>query len=107
MSMSLALSRTFLMAPITSRYSTLLSLLVKTTHISTFLIDATLHLAFRQTVFLHSRSVRRPVGPSSFSTSTSLLKYASRRNIAFMLPQSLVRKSLGIGIHLLGRSFKN
>src|SRR6266508_1949272 len=101
--MSLVLSKTFLMAPITSRYSTLLSLLVWTIRISTFLINATLHLAFRRTVFLHSRRV----GPSFFSTSTFLLKYAARRNIAFMLPQSLVRTSLGIGIRLLGRSFKN
>ena len=43
-------------------------------------------------------------GPLFFSTTIFPLKYISRRNIAFMLPQSQVQK---IGIHLLGHSFKN
>ena len=106
-STSLVSSRTFLMAPIINPYSTLLSPPVRLILFSTFPINGTLPLAFRQTVSLHSRSAIRLVGPSFFSTTISLLKYASRRNTAFTLPQFRVQKSCGIGTRLVGHSFKN
>src|ERR1700678_1954374 len=74
---------------------------------STFQMNVTLPLVFRQTVLLHSRSAIRLVGPSYFSTTISFLIYASRSNIAFTLPWSQAPKSLGIGIHFAGHLFKN
>jgi len=104
---NLALSRMFSMDPIIRLCSRLLFLLVRATHSSTSLMNATLPSAFQRTVLVPSRSANRHVGPSSFSTTTSLLNSASERSIAFTLPQSQVPKSLGIGIHFVGRSFKN
>ena len=93
-----------------SHYQTLLNTIVPTGEANSFStspMDATLPLAFWQMVLLHSRSVIRCVGPSFFSTTISLQKYVSKRNIAFMLPQSWVQKSLGIGIPFVGHLFKS
>jgi len=104
---NLALSRMFSMDHIIRLCSRLLFLLVRATHSSTSRMNVTLSSAFQQTVLVPSRSTNRHVGPSFFSTTTSLLNSASERSIAFTLPQFRVPKSLGIGIHFVGRSFKN
>ena len=88
-------------------YSTPLFLVVKTIPFSTFPMNVTLPLAFRPTVLLHLRSTIRRVGQSFFSTTISLLKYASKRNIAFTLPRSQAPKSLGIWTLFAGHFFKN
>ena len=106
-STNLVLSRTYSMATIISHYLTPLSLVVRLILSSTFLMSATLPLAFRRMVSHHSRGVIRHVGQSSFSITTSLLNYVSRRSIVSTLPQSRVQKSLGIGIHSVGHSLKN
>ena len=104
--MSLVLPRTFLMAPIINLYLTPSSL-VRPTTFPTFQMNMTLPWAFQQMALVHSRGARRHVGLLFFSTTTSPLKFVSRRRIASMSPWSQVQKSLGIGIHSVGHSIKN
>ena len=105
--MSLEPSRMSLMAPIISLYSTPLFLVLRTIPSSTFPMNMTLPLVFWWMVLLHLRGIIRLVGLSYFSTTISLLKYVSKRNIAFTLPQSQGPRSLGIGTHFAGHLFKN
>src|SRR5260370_28098032 len=91
----------FSMAPIIGLYLKALFRLVRPTHFSTFQMNATLPSAFRRTVLVHSGGAKRRVGPLSFSTTTSLRIYVSRRSIVFTLPRSRVQKALGLGFVLL------
>src|SRR5882762_11842506 len=102
MCMSPGLSGMFSMVPIISLYSTPSFPVMRTILFSTFRMDVTLLLVFRRTVLLHSRGAIRLVGPSFFSTTISLLKYVSKRNIAFTLPPSWAPKNLGIGTRFAG-----
>ena len=101
MYISLELSRMSLMAPIISLYSTPLFLVMRTSPSSTFLINVTLPLVFQRMVLLHLRGVMRHVSLSYFSTTISLLKDE------ILLLQSQGPRSLGIGTHFAGHSFKN
>ena len=90
-----------------SHYQSLLNTIVPGDEDNPFLMNVTLPLAFWRTVLLHSRNTIKRVGLLYFSTTISLPKYASKRNIAFTLPRSRAPKSLGIGTRSAGHLFKN
>ena len=101
MYMSLGLSRMFLMAPIISLYSTQLFPVVRTIPSSTFPMNATFPLVFRQTVLLHSRNVIRHVGLSYFSITISPWNMFPEEILHSHCHGPRPQKALGLGLILL------
>src|SRR6266511_4019575 len=70
-------------------------------------IHTTLPLVFQQMVLVHSSSVVRRAGRSSFLITISLWKSVFRKNTASMSGQSQVQRNRGIGIPFAGHLFRN